>query len=63
LADTIPPAWPLGNDAATAQPSCTMTLRRRNLLNCICGSYANDGSKLQNIKLVELVSGMADYAI
>jgi hypothetical protein len=31
-----------------------MNSRRRNLPNRICGSYANDGSKLQNIKLVGL---------
>ena len=33
-------------------PHRAMNSRRRNLLNCICGSYASDGGKLQNIKLV-----------
>jgi hypothetical protein len=35
--------------AAAAPPSSAMNSRRRNLLNCICGSYASDGGKLQNI--------------
>jgi hypothetical protein len=38
--------------APAAPPSSAMNSRRRNLLNRICRSYASDGGKLQNIKLV-----------
>ena len=48
----LPPGLPLGNDDAAVPPSSAMNARRRDLLNCICGSYASDSSKLQNIKLI-----------
>jgi hypothetical protein len=34
-------------------------MNRRNLLNRICGSYASDGGKLQNIKLVGISQQVA----